>query len=125
MVLYIEITSQQLSFRMVKYIGINMVNCTEKMARQLILGMVQAIGTIVMYISELPMLSIQIKINNKYSFLSYYKHGQNHRNNGPAIMYEDGTQLWCQHGKLHRDEGPAIIYSNGEHRWFNHGIRMG
>ena len=44
-----------------------------------------------------------------------------HREDGPAITFEDGTQIWYEHGKFHRLDGPAIIYSTGEKKWFVNG----
>lgn len=32
-----------------------------------------------------------------------------HRENGPAVEYEDGSEEWYLEGKLHRVDGPAII----------------
>jgi hypothetical protein len=44
-----------------------------------------------------------------------------HRNDGPAVIYTNGTKSWWQHGKLHRGDGPAIEYANGDKWWFLHG----
>jgi hypothetical protein len=44
-----------------------------------------------------------------------------HRNGGPAVIYIDGTQIWCQHGKLHRDDGPVVIYPDGTLCWYQYG----
>jgi hypothetical protein len=41
--------------------------------------------------------------------LFYLKDGNLHREDGPAIEFEDGVYWWMQKGKLHRDNGPAII----------------
>ncbi len=67
--------------------------------------------------------------------------GEPHRDNGPAIIHADGTQLWYRHGeryrsawldgmrswyqdgKLHRDDGPAHIGSDGTQKWYRHGER--
>ncbi len=46
------------------------------------------------------------------------KHGQMHRDDGPAWIWPDGTQYWCQHGKLHRKDGPAVIWLTGTQAWF-------
>ena len=39
--------------------------------------------------------------------------GQTHRVYGPAIIYQDGTQHWCQYDYLHRVDGPAIVNPDG------------
>ena len=45
----------------------------------------------------------------------YFKEGYAHRDNGPAVIKEDGTLEWWKNGKLHRlsHEGPAIIKPDG------------
>ena len=41
-------------------------------------------------------------------------------NDMPAVIYPDGTKLWCKHGKLHRGNGlPAMISSTGTNYWEN------
>ena len=49
--------------------------------------------------------------------------GQLHREEGPAIVYNDGTEKWYQNGKLHRDAGPAIEYASGVKEWRINGQR--
>ncbi len=51
----------------------------------------------------------------------WYQHGKQHRDGGPAAIWINGTQVWYQHGKQHREDGPAIIRANGEQRWYWHG----
>lgn len=48
----------------------------------------------------------------------WFKHGYRHREDGPAIEKKDSTKEWWQHGLLHRENGPAIIKSDGFPRWF-------
>jgi len=57
--------------------------------------------------------------------------GKLHRENGPAVIYSDGTQEWHLNDKLHREDGPAVedlrcfapanIYPNGEQHWYLNG----
>jgi hypothetical protein len=47
--------------------------------------------------------------------------GQLHREDGPAIIYSNGTVMYYRHGKLHREDGPAIIYSNGDQWYYRDG----
>ena len=49
---------------------------------------------------------------------SWYRNGLPHRDDGPAAIYPDGTQQWYRNGKLHRDDGPAIIYPDGTKYWY-------
>lgn len=46
-----------------------------------------------------------------------------HRDNDlPAIIYDDGTKVWCQNGRRHRDNDlPAVIYDNGDQAWYQNG----
>jgi len=43
-----------------------------------------------------------------------------HREDGPAIMYNDGSEEWFLNGKLHREDGPAITGS-GVLQWYFEG----
>jgi len=44
-----------------------------------------------------------------------------HRLDGPAMIWTDGIQHWCQYGKGHRDDGPAIVCPNGDQVWYQRG----
>ena len=37
-----------------------------------------------------------------------------HREDGPAIEWDDGDKEWYQHGMLHRDDGPAMVWASGD-----------
>lgn len=53
----------------------------------------------------------------------YFNHaGQLHREDGPAIIFPYGGQMWFQNGKLHRTGGPAIERNDGTMHWILHGI---
>lgn len=52
---------------------------------------------------------------------AWYINGLLHRENGPAIEYANGTKEWYFQGKLHRENGPAIEYVNGNIYWYFHG----
>jgi len=42
-----------------------------------------------------------------------------HRENGPAILENNGSEKWFLNGQLHRDYGPAVIYADGsKFYWF-------
>ena len=49
--------------------------------------------------------------------VAYYVNGELHRDNGPAIEWEDGTKEWYIDGNIHRENGPAI-----ENEKVKHGI---
>jgi len=48
-----------------------------------------------------------------------------HRDNGPAIEYNDGAKEWYKNGKLHRDNGPAVECSDGYREWWLNGKKTG
>ena len=52
------------------------------------------------------------------------RNGQLHRDNGPAVIYPDGTQLWYRNGKRHRDDGPSAVYPDGTQYWHRNGFRV-
>jgi hypothetical protein len=52
---------------------------------------------------------------------SWYLNGKLHREGGPAIEYSNGAKSWCLNGKFHREDGPAIEYSSGHKEWYLNG----
>lgn len=53
----------------------------------------------------------------------HWLNGEPHRNpkNGPAVVWADEYKAWHYKGKRHRDEGPAIIYPDGTKKYFVNG----
>jgi hypothetical protein len=62
-------------------------------------------------------------IGNKVVY-GYYKENVfiTHRDNGPAIKFTNGDEIWYSHGTIHREAGPAILSFKRE-EWFFHGKR--
>ena len=58
-------------------------------------------------------------IGNQY----WFKADQVHKEDGPAITWNDGNQYWYKEGKIHREDGPAVIYADGRQLWYNYGKR--
>lgn len=55
--------------------------------------------------------------------VEYYNfEGQLHREDGPAIEFEDGTKKWLINDRLHREDGPAAIYADGSEFYFLKGV---
>jgi hypothetical protein len=52
----------------------------------------------------------------------WYKNGELHREDGPAIQYADGSKSWYKEGKRHRLDGPAIERSDGFKSWYIEGF---
>lgn len=42
----------------------------------------------------------------------YFEDGFCHRENGPAVLWQDGLEEWWREGKQHRTDGPAIKWEN-------------
>jgi hypothetical protein len=51
----------------------------------------------------------------------WYKNGEHHRDNGPAIEWASGSKTWWKNGKRHRDDGPAIENADGTKEWWKDG----
>jgi hypothetical protein len=50
--------------------------------------------------------------------------GKVHREDGPALIYPDGTQFWFINNNIHREDGPAIILPNGKKEWYYKGKQV-
>lgn len=48
----------------------------------------------------------------------WFKNGDLHREDGPAVVWKNGTKEWYANGKLHRENGPAIEWTAGSMEWF-------
>jgi hypothetical protein len=51
----------------------------------------------------------------------WYVNGELHREDGPAVIYSDGSQEWWVNGFRHRADGPAREYSTGRKEWYLNG----
>lgn len=66
---------------------------------------------------------IKIKGTN---YTAWYIKGTNdkslfHREDGPAIEWNNGSKEWWINGKRHREDGPAVEWSNGAKHWYLNG----
>jgi hypothetical protein len=48
----------------------------------------------------------------------WFKNGNPHREDGPAVECANGTKEWWLNGKLHREDGPAVEYASGHKEWW-------
>lgn len=64
---------------------------------------------------------ITFKYNIKTQTMEWYKNGNLHRDNGPAVEFANGYKEWYKNGKLHREDGSAIEYSDGRKYWYING----
>lgn len=54
-------------------------------------------------------------------FYASYVVGSFHREDGPAVIFEDGTKKWFFNNNLHRIGGPAVEYCDGKKTWYVEG----
>ena len=64
---------------------------------------------------HLPNNEMMVVSNYRVIFL---KHDNPHRDNGPSIIYHDGTEFWHSNGKRHRLDGPAVTWKTGLKEWW-------
>jgi hypothetical protein len=67
---------------------------------------------------ELSKIKLKRIFNNRIEY--YNENGYLHREDGPAIEYNDGRKLYYINGKRHRTDGPACEYINNR-CWFING----
>jgi hypothetical protein len=64
----------------------------------------------------------EIKINAVSDKIWRDTKGNFHRLNGPAFVHKNGDCSWYRHGQLHRDDGPAVEWpSDGTEEWYKDG----
>ena len=54
----------------------------------------------------------------------WYRNGDFHRDDGPAIECANGDKHWYQNDQRHRTDGPAIEYANGVKYWYLNGKKL-
>ena len=62
---------------------------------------------------------------NKYGSAFHYKDKAMkifHREDGPAIEYNEGDKVWYLNNQLHREDGPAVECPNGHKEWWVNGV---
>jgi|ERR1700691_2908374 len=52
------------------------------------------------------------------SDIEYYLNGKLHREDGPAVIWNDGIQKYYLNGKCHRVDGPAVIRKDGIQKYY-------
>jgi len=63
--------------------------------------------------------TVIVESENRDKF--WYKEGNLHRENGPAIEFLYGIKFWHKEGKFHRLNGPAIECPDGTKEWYIEG----
>ena len=49
--------------------------------------------------------------------------GEYHREDGPSIVYANGSEEWFLNGLSHREGGPAVVFPEGDNYWYLYGQR--
>ena len=62
---------------------------------------------------------IKIEVVSLYNAIVFYIKGTKvpHREDGPAIIFNNGKKEWWINGKRHREDGPAIEFPTGDEMW--------
>jgi len=60
-------------------------------------------------------------VKDKYNNITYYVNGKLHRENAPAVEWDDGGKDWYLNGKRHRTDGPSTEAANGDKAWYLNG----
>ncbi len=68
------------------------------------------------------MIEYTVKVYSSHR--EWFLDGELHREDGPAVIYSDGTEHWYLNGDLHREDGPAIKLTTGTEQWFINGTRL-
>ena len=71
------------------------------------------------------LLSLRME-TDEYSTIRYFdSEGKLHRIHGPAVIHDGACvcDSWWKHGQRHRDDGPAFV--NGDHvEYYINGVRV-
>ncbi len=85
-------------------------------------------GKVVKHGIVMKFLNGELHCSNGPAYVDYltgdkkwYRHGQLHRINGPAVIYSDRSFEWYDHGELHRLDGPAVLTSDVKQIWYRRG----
>jgi len=54
----------------------------------------------------------------------WFLHGFLHREDGPAVIWANGSEFWYKNGDLHREDGPAVIWASGCKSWYLHDKKL-
>ena len=55
---------------------------------------------------------------------NFFKDGELHREDGPAQIFQNGTERWWLFSRLHRLDGPAVVRTTGRHDFYLHGVHF-
>lgn len=83
------------------------------------------IGSTVCFTQKNDMNKYYVRINRWGEFWGKDSQLQvSHRVFGPAATWKNGNTFWHQENKLHRENGPAIIFSDGSGTYWIRGTQI-
>lgn len=69
-----------------------------------------------------PNWSKVLEFQNNEGTRYFMRNGKVHRDlDKPAVVHMNGHMEWLNDGKLHRENGPAVIFANGKQLYFTNG----
>ena len=66
-------------------------------------------------------LTLRREIDDKGTVRWFNRDGKYHRNDGPAIEYQDGSKEYYLNGERHRVDGPAVEGADESKLWYFNG----
>ena len=66
-------------------------------------------------------LKYRVEVDHNGTRKYYNAAGQLHREDGPAVVWRDGSLEWYHNGLQHREDGPAAVWSDGTRLWYLNG----
>lgn len=67
-------------------------------------------------------MSLKFEVRRTNTSFRYFRHGANHRNDGPSVALISGDMYWMEYNVSHRMDGPADIYKVGPDKFFIRGV---
>lgn len=63
--------------------------------------------------------SREVVLGDRDGTRRWFRDGEFHRDDGPAVERANGSREWYRDGKRHREDGPAIEWAGGREWWLN------
>jgi len=73
--------------------------------------------------SDLTKEKIEVVVDKVKGYKIWFKENKIHREDGPAVEYDDGSKIWLVNGVIHREDGPAVEFISGTKIWYKDGER--
>lgn len=67
-------------------------------------------------------LKYRIEVDRFGTQWLFNSNNQLHCEDGPAVLFADGSKIWIVKGLRHRVDGPAAEYADGTCEYWRHGM---